>query len=97
MLLPLAPRSFQGQQSLLSAILAVSLHAYWNSYKAPGEKRHSLLKQHFPSVGILCNAPKENGFLWGFPGGPVVKNLPCKARDTSLIPGLGRSDMLRSN
>ena len=22
-----------------------------------------------------------------FPGGPVVKNLPCNARDTGLIPG----------
>ena len=29
----------------------------------------------------------------GFPGGPVVKNLPCNARDTSVIPGSGRCDM----
>ena len=31
---------------------------------------------------------------WGFPGGSVVKNLPANsgdARDTGLIPGLGRS------
>ena len=27
----------------------------------------------------------------GFPGGPVVKNLPFKARGTSSVPGLGRS------
>ena len=27
----------------------------------------------------------------GFPGGSVVKNLPAKARDVGLIPGLGRS------
>ena len=30
---------------------------------------------------------------WGFPGGAVVKNLPANARDardTGLIPGLGR-------
>ena len=26
-----------------------------------------------------------------FPGGSVVKNLPANARDTGLIPGLGRS------
>ena len=26
----------------------------------------------------------------GFPAGPVVKNLPAKAGDTSSIPGLGR-------
>ena len=25
----------------------------------------------------------------GFPGGPVVKNSPCNAGDTGLIPGLG--------
>ena len=24
-----------------------------------------------------------------FPGGPVVKNLPCNAEDAGLIPGLG--------
>ena len=27
----------------------------------------------------------------GFSGSSVVKNLPANARDTSLIPGLGRS------
>ena len=27
----------------------------------------------------------------GFPGGSVVKNPPADARDTGLIPGLGRS------
>ena len=27
----------------------------------------------------------------GFPGGSVVKNLPAKAGDAGLIPGLGRS------
>ena len=33
----------------------------------------------------------------GFPGGPVVKNPPCNAGDTSSIPGLGRSHVTRSN
>ena len=28
---------------------------------------------------------------WGFPGGAVVKNPPCNAGDTGLIPGSGRS------
>ena len=32
-----------------------------------------------------------------FPGGSVVQNLPAKAGDTGLIPGLGRSHMLWSN
>ena len=29
----------------------------------------------------------------GFPGGPTVKNLPCSAWDTGLIPDLGRPHM----
>ena len=33
----------------------------------------------------------------GFPGGPLVKNMSCNARDTSLIPGPGRSHMLQVN
>ena len=28
-------------------------------------------------------------YLWDFPGGPVVKNLPRKAGDVGLIPGQG--------
>ena len=28
--------------------------------------------------------------MQGFPGGSVVKNLPANARDTDLIPALGR-------
>ena len=32
-----------------------------------------------------------------FPGGSEVKNLPCNARDTSSIPGPGRSHMPRGN
>ena len=33
----------------------------------------------------------------GFPGGSVVKNLPSSAGDASLIRGLGRSHMQRSD
>ena len=32
-----------------------------------------------------------------FPGGPVVKNLPAKARYMDLIPGPGRFHMLWGN
>ena len=32
-----------------------------------------------------------------FPGGPVVKNLPCDAGDTGSVPGPGGSHMPRSN
>ena len=40
------------------------------------------------------------GFLTlvlGFPGGPVVKNLPVNAGDVSLVPGPGRSHMPRGS
>ena len=26
---------------------------------------------------------------WDFPGGPVIKNLPCNAGDAGSIPGWG--------
>ena len=29
-------------------------------------------------------------YIWSFPGGSVVKNLPANAGDLSLIPWLGR-------
>ena len=29
-------------------------------------------------------------FIWSFPGGLMVKNLPTNAKDMGLIPGLGR-------
>ena len=32
-----------------------------------------------------------------FPGSPVVKNPPASARDKGLIPGPGRSHMLRTH
>ena len=33
----------------------------------------------------------------GFPGGAVVENLPANAGDTGASPGLGGSQMTRSN
>ena len=40
---------------------------------------------------------KSKEIRGGFPGGPVVKNPPCNARDTSSIPGPGRLHMLWSH
>ena len=43
-------------------------------------------------------AAEENSMSGGFPGGPVIKNLPTNARDTSWkIRGLGRSRMPQGN
>ena len=44
----------------------------------------------------------EHFFIWlkifeDFAGGTVVKNPPANAGDTGLIPGPGRSHMLRNN
>ena len=34
--------------------------------------------------------------MWeDFPGGPVVKNLPCNSGDNGLIPGRGGSHMTK--
>ena len=39
----------------------------------------------------------SDGQVLGFPGGPVLKSLPCNAGDVGSIPGLGRSHMPWSN
>ena len=41
----------------------------------------------------LMNITKQRGF----PDGPEVKNLPCKAGDTGLIPGPERVHMLQGS
>ena len=45
-------------------------------------------------VKILCSSKQ---YYWTFPGGSVVKNPPANAEDIGLIPGLGRSQVPRSN
>ena len=40
---------------------------------------------------------KKKSMYWGFPGGPVVKNPPCNAGNTSSIPGPGRFHMQWGN
>ena len=49
--------------------------------------------QNFPLKNFLL---KEKDFK-GFPGGPVVKNLPANTGDTGSIPDPGRSHVLQSN
>ena len=40
---------------------------------------------HFLAFFLCLNV----SLRWDFPGGLVVKNLPCNARDMGSIPGLG--------
>ena len=50
----------------------------------------------YPSE-FLVETPVIQKIDRGFPDGSVVKNSPANAVDTGLIPGLGRSHMLRGN
>ena len=52
-------------------------------YRPQGHKESDRTKQ-------LILSQERKG---GFPGGSVVKNLPARAADMNLIPGLGRSRM----
>ena len=50
----------------------------------------------FGSVYITIYSINKNHSVWGFPGGPVVKNLPFNARETGLVHDPGRSHMLQN-
>ena len=49
----------------------------------------------------LCSSPNLlaifKDFLFGFPGGSVVKNSPANAGDAGLSPDSGAPDMLWNN
>ena len=81
---------------------------YWNCNLNPEINRETkpLLTEDFTLVLLLteqCHSSHLYFIILGldikplpqdFPGGPVVKNLPTSAKNTGLIPGLGRSHML---
>ena len=46
---------------------------------------------------LLSCLQVEEAIARGLPGGPVIENLPANAGDMGSIPGLGRSNMPRSN
>lgn len=50
------------------------------------------ISQKIPSLSVGQNQVAQD-----FPGDAVVKNLPTNAEDTSSVPGLGESHILRSN
>ena len=49
------------------------------------------------STSLIIREMQIQTTMRGFPGGPVVKNLPASAGDTGSSPGPGRSHMPRSN
>ena len=62
------------------------------------EEALQLKIKHF-QIGFLkkkFNSVKRDLF-WDFPGGPVVKNPSTSVENMGLIPGLGRSHVLRSS
>ena len=46
---------------------------------------------------FLMRKQFQSQMTWGFPGGPVVKDLPANAGCTGSIPDLGRFHMLQGN
>ena len=65
------------------------------SSKIPFTEDESLTQDpesHSPSRFLMTS----KCVLEGFPGGLVVKNPPCYARDIGSIPGLGRSHILQA-
>ena len=55
----------------------------WEGEQKPLGKVH-------PEGQELKESEKQINNAWGyFPGGPVVKDLPCNSGDTGLIPGHG--------
>ena len=65
--------------------------SFSNSFKKT-EEEGTLSKWFYKASIALISKWDKN-----FPGGPVVKNLPANAGDSSPISGLGRSHMLQSN
>ena len=86
-------RPFLGDVSLLIHLPAKrknsnisNLNTLCRAYRSSCQKTESYM------IYTGCSpASKTNHILRGFPRGAVVKNLPVKAGDASLIPGWGRS------
>ena len=56
------------------------------------KKKESYTNLFFPLSSFTIFFAIKN-FVWGFPGGAVVENLPANAGDTGSSPGLGGSHM----
>ena len=71
-----------------------------NSIEFPQEiKFRTSLGSSNPTSGYISKGNEIiilKRYLWGFPGGAVVENLPAGAGDTGSSPGLGGSHMPRS-
>ena len=55
------------------------------------------IRYHLTLVRMVIIKKFTNNKSWDFPSGPVVKNPPANAGDTSLIPGPGRFHMQWDN
>ena len=61
-----------------------------------GEKEPTVRIHAYPPAQVYLSVTEDNiQNNLGFPGGPVVKNLPASKGDTGLFPGAARSHMLR--
>ena len=57
--------------------------------KASTQSLAYAINRIFQQKLYLQNSQRGGGWGEYFPGGPIVKNLPCNAGDTDLIPGWG--------
>ena len=69
-----------------------SFSAHFSAH-SPQCYQHHLSKISIQVTSIPCFKTSNGGFFCG----PIVKNSPCKAEGTDLIPGPGRSNMPQSN
>ena len=75
----------------LEARYQLELHfLLWNlgQVTSLSTSKYTSVKQRMWRLGVLCQCALNCSYQ-GFPGDPVVKNLPCNARDTDS----GRSHM----
>ena len=81
----LLPVEFHGQKTLLGC-------SPW------GHKESDTTEQLIiVLISTAHDFDRRKKIIKGFPGGPIVRNQPCNARDTGLTPGLVWSHMPWSN
>ena len=92
-----------GREDLLQKEIAT--HSSILVWEIPWTEKPSGLQSIFGSQRVGHNRATEHAQIRpisekkgrGFPGGPVVKNLPCNAGDTTSAPGPGRFHTLQGN
>lgn len=80
-------------------IMFFGQYFYWSAHRFffIGLYKYTFITKeisHFHSLKFTILLCVNKTWMWDFSGGPMAKNLPAKAENTSLIPGPGWSCML---